>query len=104
MRMPSFIEPHRTPLRKSEKVWSYERFFFIDDEDDEKFLLNGSTYGAVSASRHRVPEFQRPHVGGKFLFVGTINFGSVASLTEHSDRVQAVKSTTTLMFWRETFL
>ena len=72
--MPSFIEPHRTPLRKSEKVWSYERFFFIDDEDDEKFLLNGSTYGAVSASRHRVPEFQRPHVGGKFLFVGNNKF------------------------------
>jgi len=72
--MPSFIEPHRTPLRKSEKVWSYERFFFIDDEDDEKFLLNGSTYGAVSASRHRVLEFQRPHVGGKFLFVGNNKF------------------------------
>jgi glycosyltransferase involved in cell wall biosynthesis len=69
MPMPSFGEPHRGPLRKSEKVWPHGRFFFIDDQ---KFLLKGSTNGTVSASCHGVLE--RPHVGGKFLFVGNDKF------------------------------
>ncbi len=69
MPMPSFGEPHRGPLRKSEKVSPHGRFFFIDDQ---KFLLKGSTNGTVSASCHGVLE--RPHVGGKFLFVGNDKF------------------------------
>jgi O-antigen biosynthesis protein len=70
MPMPSFGEPHRGPLRKSEKVWPHGRFFI----DDQKFLLKGSTNGTVSASCHGVLEVQRPHVGGKFLFVGNDKF------------------------------
>ncbi len=69
MPMPSFGEPHRGPLRKSEKVSPHGRFFFIDDQ---KFLLKGSTNGTVSASCHG--GLERPHVGGKFLFVGNDKF------------------------------
>jgi O-antigen biosynthesis protein len=69
MPMPSFGEPHRGPLRKSEKVWPHGRFFFIDDQ---KFSLKGSTNATVSASCHG--GLERPHVGGKFLFVGNDKF------------------------------
>ena len=39
MPMQSFGEPHRAPLRKSEKVWPPGGFFF----DDEKFFLKDIT-------------------------------------------------------------
>ena len=59
--LPSFLEARRTPSING-------RFFFVDDE---KSL---STNGKVSVSCHGAVEVQRPHVGGKFLFIGNNKF------------------------------
>src|SRR5262249_45040337 len=67
MSMPSFGEPHGVPLGKSEKVSPNGRFSHIDDE---KFFSKGATNSTVSASWYDAAKIQRPHVGGKFLFVG----------------------------------
>ena len=67
MSMPSFGEPHGMPLGKSEKGSPHGRFSHIDDE---KFFSKGATNGTVSASWYDAAKIQRPHVGGKFLFVG----------------------------------
>src|SRR5215468_8663590 len=67
MSMPSFGEPHGMPLGKSEKVSPNGRFSHIDDE---KFFSKGATNSTVSASSYDAAKIQRPHVGGKFLFVG----------------------------------
>jgi glycosyltransferase involved in cell wall biosynthesis len=69
--MPSLGEPHRAPLRKSEKVKPDGSFFFIDEE---RSFLKRSFNGTASASCDRVLKVQRPRVGGKFLFIGNDKF------------------------------
>ena len=72
MPMPSSIELRRAPLAESDKVASQQRFFV----DDKKFFLKGVEYERFLPP-HQVcsnGKVQRPHVRGKFLFVGNDKF------------------------------
>src|SRR5262245_9371471 len=55
------------PLEPHSKASSHGRFSHVDDE---KFFLKGATNGTVSASWYDAVKIKRPHVGGKFVFVG----------------------------------